>query len=313
LGLSDEQFAVLGRDVSVIYHNGAWVNTLYPYSMMKAANVLGTREILRLACHGTIKPVHYVSTLSVFPPARWASGVIDETWIVEGGNSLQGGYAQSKWVAERLVSAALGRGLPVSMYRLGRVSGDSRTGVWVPESVVIDSLQTFLDLGSMPRMDGDFPVDLVPVDYVSRALVYLSRRPESLGKAFHLVNPQPMAWREFIDRLRSLGAPVRELTPERWAGELLRFARRTPDHFLHPLLPLLPSDVVARLESEGEAASPERGAPPGARSGVPRLRVDCTQTLQGLEKSGLTCPPAEALLDMYFSHFVTSGMLTVSG
>ena len=314
LGLSEERFADLGRDLDVIYHNGAWVNALYPYAMMKAANVQGTLEVLRLACDTKIKPVHYVSTLSVFPPDRWALGVMDEQWIVEGGNSLHGGYAQSKWVAERLVSTAAERGLPVSVYRLGRVSGDSRTGIWMPDPLLIDSLKTILDLGSVPRIDDGFPIDLVPVDYVAKALVCLSRQPESLGKAFHLVNPRPTTWREFVDRLSNLGSPIRELTPERWAGELVRFARRTPGSFLHPLLPLLPSELLARLEAESEVApAAEGGGPPSTGSAGAPHRIDCTNTLQGLEESRLTCPPAGALLDMYLSYFVRSGMLTPSG
>jgi thioester reductase-like protein len=233
---------------------------------------------------------------------------MDERWIVEGGNSLHGGYAQSKWVAERLVTAAAGRGLPVSVYRLGRVSGDSRTGVWMPDALLIDSLKTLLDLGSVPRIDDDFPIDLVPVDYVAKALVYLSRQPESLGKAFHLVNPRPTTWREFVDRLSSLGSPMRELTPERWAGELVRFARRTPASFLHPLLPLLPPDLLARLEGVLQ----DEGLPPSTGIADAPHRIDCTNTLQGLEESRLTCPPAGALLDLYLSYFVRSGMLALS-
>jgi thioester reductase-like protein len=310
-GLSDEHYAGLGGDVGVIYHNGAWVNTLYPYAMLKAANVLGTQEVLRLACHTRLKPVHYVSTLSVFPPERWASGVMDERWLAEGGNSLHGGYAQSKWVAERLVSAAVLRGIPVSTYRLGRVSGDSRTGVWIPDPMLIEFLQTILDVGSLPRVDDGLPIDLVPVDYVTRAMVYLSRQSESMGRIFHLVNPEPVTWREFIDRLNRSGSPLRVLTPEQWGAEVIRFARRNPDNFLHPLVPLLPSDVAARLESEIEPV-PERPAPGGDRASVPG-RVDGTNTLQGLKDSELTCPPAGALLDMYFSYFVRSGMLTLSG
>ena len=39
------------------------------------------------------------------------------------------GYSQSKWVAERLVKIAASRGLPVSIYRPGTITGDSRTGI----------------------------------------------------------------------------------------------------------------------------------------------------------------------------------------
>jgi amino acid adenylation domain-containing protein/thioester reductase-like protein len=309
LGLNDQQYLELCRSIDVIYHNGALVNALYPYSMLKAANVLGTQEVLRLACHTRIKAVHYVSTISVFPPESLASGVMDERFIVEGGNSLHGGYAQSKWVAERLVSTAAAKGLPVSIYRPGRVSGDSRTGLWTPDPLLTDSLQTILDLGSLPRIDDDIPIELVPVDYVAQAIVHLSRQAESLGRAFHLVNPRPVAWREFVDRLRDLGLPLPELDPGQWTIELLQFARRTPTSFLHPLLPLLPRELLARLEGSENVAGEAPGDSPLTGTPVHHVRIDCTNTLNGLKESRVACRPVGELLDRYLSYFVRSGLL----
>ena len=66
LGLGEAQFALLGDTIDVIYHNGAWVNALYPYERLRAANVLGTQEVIRLAALGHPKPLHYISTLAIF-------------------------------------------------------------------------------------------------------------------------------------------------------------------------------------------------------------------------------------------------------
>ena len=65
LGLTDESFEKLANEIDVIYHNGAMVNFVYPYHAHKASNVLGTQEILRLASKKRLKPVHFVSTLSI--------------------------------------------------------------------------------------------------------------------------------------------------------------------------------------------------------------------------------------------------------
>ena len=48
LGLSATDFQQLASSIDVIYHNGAFVNFTFPYSALKAANVLGTQEVLRL-------------------------------------------------------------------------------------------------------------------------------------------------------------------------------------------------------------------------------------------------------------------------
>ena len=43
---------------------------MYPYQALKAANVEGSQQLLRLAVSGgRLTPFHYVSTLSVFAGA----------------------------------------------------------------------------------------------------------------------------------------------------------------------------------------------------------------------------------------------------
>jgi myxalamid-type nonribosomal peptide synthetase MxaA len=65
-GLSDEQFDSLASELDVIYHNGAMVNFVYPYHALKPVNVDSTQDVLRLASTGKLKPVHFISSLSVF-------------------------------------------------------------------------------------------------------------------------------------------------------------------------------------------------------------------------------------------------------
>jgi len=60
LGLDNEQFRAIAKKLDVIYHNAAFINLVYPYSVVKAANVLGTQEILRLASQIKVKPISYV-------------------------------------------------------------------------------------------------------------------------------------------------------------------------------------------------------------------------------------------------------------
>jgi amino acid adenylation domain-containing protein/thioester reductase-like protein len=320
LGLSDEHYSGLARSVDMIYHVGAEVNAIYPYAMLKPSNVLGTQEVLRLACETKVKPVHFVSTIGIFPAERLASGAIDETWPIDGCDFPRGGYNQSKWVAERLVSIAAKRGLPIAIYRPGRVAGDSRTGMWKPDQIFIESLNAVLELGSVPRVSHDVPFDLVPVDYVARAIVCLSGQPESVGKAFHLVNPQPTSWWAFVRRFGDLGLPLQELEPEDWHAELLRFVRSTPTSFLNSLLPVL-SQGLQLANMERTAAHPA-GVPgrddtapfagrPGNRPSAPL--IDCTNTLRGLKASQVTCTPAGELLDLHLSYLVRSGVLSAGG
>lgn len=98
LGLTPVQFEQLAKDVDVIYHNGALVNFIQPYEALKAANVMGTQEILRLASTYKTKPVHYVSTLSVFGSGMSTAGNIClEEDFPEPDFDEEDGYGQTKW------------------------------------------------------------------------------------------------------------------------------------------------------------------------------------------------------------------------
>ncbi|WP_366558121.1 SDR family oxidoreductase [Okeania sp. SIO3B5] len=65
-GISASQYDNLCQEIDVIYHVGVKVHHLLSYSLLKNANVLGTQEVLRMASLAKIKPVHYVSTISLF-------------------------------------------------------------------------------------------------------------------------------------------------------------------------------------------------------------------------------------------------------
>src|SRR4028119_1097527 len=175
LGLSEEQFREMASQMDVIYHKGAFVKFTYPYSVLKLSNVLGTQEILRLASQIKLKPVHFVSTISVFSSAG-ESGVkaVGEQDELTPGELLKGAYSQSKWVAEKLIEIGRERKIPISIYRPGRISGHSQTGACNSSDSLYRLLAGCVQLGCV--FDGDKLMNLAPVDYVSRAIVHLSRQ-----------------------------------------------------------------------------------------------------------------------------------------
>ena len=226
LGISAEMSRILAARVDAIYHSAAMVNWIYPYERLKAANVLGTQEVLRLSCQGTLKPVHYISSLGVFPLIGGSNGgVLREEDSLDHNGALYGGYLQSKWVADKLVLIARARGLPVSIYRPGLITGDSETGAWNTKDVTSRMLKSWIDLEGAPDMDLD-ETDMTPVNYISAAIVHLSRQKASIGKIFHLANPRRVGLRHIADWIRSYGYPLRRVSYDSWVAELLSRAGR---------------------------------------------------------------------------------------
>jgi thioester reductase-like protein len=288
LGLTAAGFDGLATSIDVIYHNGAMVNFVHGYAAHKPANVLGTQAVLRLAATERVKPVHFVSTLSVFHTLTHADGRAfrEDDDLAQVGVPY-GGYAQSKWVAERLVAQAGQRGLPVATYRPGPISGNSRTGAWNKGDFVASLVQVCLAMNAVPRLD--LPADIVPVDYVSGAIVALSRQPTDFGRVYHLCNPRPAPFASIVDWARSRGYPLRSLPFEAWQAELLGLAAQFPANINSPFLPLI-EDVT--LEQ------------------VFMPRFACDNTLAGLAETDIVCPPLDAeLLNRYLDHLMRRGLV----
>ena len=289
LGLSDVKFQSLAESIDAIYHNGAWVHHAMPYSTLKSANVLGTQEILRLASTEKIKPVHFISTISVFSGVNHStSQIISETTKIDDFAAPEGGYVQSKWVADKLVTLGRDRGLPVTIYRPGGISGDTTTGVFNPNDFLYRLLIGCIELGAIPQ--GDVLDSLMPVDYVSRAIVNISLRSESLGKAFHLVSRDRLNFSIFTNLIRDFGYQLQEVNEKQWQAKLTEIAENQPENPLYPLISLLYSSVNAQ--------------------NTVSLEFDSQNTLKALGKTGVSLPPMdEKLLHTYLSYLHNNGFL----
>lgn len=289
LGLSVDRFKTIAETVDVIYHNGAWVNFTYPYSQLKAANVLGTQEVLRLAVKSKVKPVHFISTIGVVGAADRQLKTIREDTTIDRSEQIEGGYTQSKWVAEKLVTIARDRGIPVTIYRAGRISGHSKTGVCNSNDHTFRMIRGCIQLGTVPQDDS--PVNLSPVDYVVEAVVYLSSQAESLSKTFHIFNPQPTPWNEVINSVISLGYPLKQLEYRQWREELLATTAGSPNHPLFPLISTFHEPDRDTKESISQ-------------------KIETSNTDAGLAATSIICPPCDRqLLSTYFSYLIDRGFL----
>jgi thioester reductase-like protein len=174
-------------------------------------NVAGTESLLALCRDAGVREWHQVST--AFVCGRRAGFIAEED--DDPIPSFHNAYEESKFQAERLIRRT--PGIRATIYRPSVIVGDSRTG----HTSSFNGLYRFLELairlasrsladgepGFRLPLNGDEMWNLVPADWVSRAIVGLLARSPWHGRTFHLVSPAPVSTR-FI---RDVGAEILDL------------------------------------------------------------------------------------------------------
>lgn len=194
LGLEPSDLDRVVRTATHIIHSAANVEFDAPIAEARRVNVGGTRELLSVARaaagQGSLRRVGYIGTAYV---SGLRTGSIGEHELQDGGFS--NAYEQSKFEAECVVRDAL-RELPLVILRPSIVVGDSGTGMTTSFNVLYPPL-SWIHRRRIAALPGfhDTPVDIVPVDYVSRAIADLLLRARHVeGTTFHIAAGRRYGW-----------------------------------------------------------------------------------------------------------------------
>lgn len=202
LGLTEAQWCDLAERVDVIVHAGAAVNWLQSYGLLRASNVLGTVELLKLATLARDKPLHFVSTIST------AEADGDESSKLSYAHArAASGYGLSKWVAEEIVRRAGEAGHPVAIYRPSMITGHSKRGIGNASDYVNRYLSACVQFGKFLDV-ADERMDMTPVDFVANGITELLLARPAEGSTYHLTNiEQSMSYRDLGLSLVRAGIP----------------------------------------------------------------------------------------------------------
>ncbi|SEB38604.1 thioester reductase domain-containing protein [Terriglobus roseus] len=237
LGLMQEVWDTLTKDIDTVFHNGATVNYLFNYDMMRDANVLGTNEILRLAFEGRAKEFNYVSTTFIH---GWAhKPTLFETDCNAEMALLDFGYSQTKWVAEQVVFAAQEKGLSVRVFRPALVS-PSVDGGGNNFDIAVRLVAFMVNHGI--GVDTLNQVSFVPADIVANNIVAIATSPGTANQTFHVVRDDYSNMTD-ITRLitESTGRQFEAFLLPDFVPELIRRCRK--EDLLFPLLDFLVGSV----------------------------------------------------------------------
>lgn len=117
LGLRRAEWRALAQSVDCIYHIAADTSGVQDPARAREKSVRGMNEILRLISWGKPKWLHYASTLSVITSTSRSPSVVRLDDTLTEPCEVFGGYAQGKWICERILHRTALR--CCSIYRLG--------------------------------------------------------------------------------------------------------------------------------------------------------------------------------------------------
>ncbi|NYD59310.1 NAD(P)-dependent dehydrogenase (short-subunit alcohol dehydrogenase family) [Nocardioides marinisabuli] len=209
LGVDPAWVAEHRGQVEHFFHLAAIYDMTADDATNEAMNVGGTRHALALAGDLDVGCFHQVSSVAAAGELR---GTFDETMFDEGQH-LPSPYHRTKFESERIVREE--GSVPWRVYRPSIVVGDSQTGAMDKVDgpyyffglmkTMRDVLPAWLPLAGVDMGD----TNVVPVDYVARAMDHLAHLPGRDGEAFHLVNPEPQPVVEMINAFcAAAGAPT---------------------------------------------------------------------------------------------------------
>ncbi len=199
LGCGDQISELKGK-VDHFFHLAAIYDMTADAESQRVANVEGTREAVKLAKELDAKHFHMVSSIAA---AGLYKGTFTEDMFDEAEKVDNHPYFQTKHESEAVVREE--SEVPWRIYRPGIVVGDSETG----EMDKIDGPYYFFKLLQRARniVPQWFPgigiegrkINIVPVDFVAKAMDHIAHIEGLDGQAFHLTDPNPMSAGQVIN------------------------------------------------------------------------------------------------------------------
>jgi thioester reductase-like protein len=270
LGLDPADFQRLARSLDSIVHIAASLNRRSAKACFNV-NLRGTLEVVKLARaaaddHG-LRRFSDVSTTAV--SGQRDGETVTEDGAVEWERSDYDPYARTKKFCEHMVHELL-PGVPITVFRPSIVLGDSR----FPQTTQFDMARAFAILARMPVLpfDSRWRADIVPADYVGRAIAAIHLCSQPRFDTYHLsAGTASLSYGEMTDALERQGLRIPHLylprlkqpfttmisalaaTPRRWGLAL-------PASLLGVFAPYLFFDTVfdnRRVKEEmGESPAP---------------------------------------------------------
>jgi len=215
-GLPDDEYHALVDTTDSLIHCAASLNRKSEKQCLNV-NLRGTLEVIQLARraqnrHG-LRRYSHVSTVAV--AGKRQNEVVIEDAAIDWSRSDYDPYARTKKFCEHMAIQLLAD-VPKTIFRPSIILGDSRRG----DTSQFDMVQAFHVLAQMPVLPlrPEDKIDIVPANYVGKAIVTIHQKEPPAHGIFHLSSGVgSQTYQELTDALAQVGGMMRP-TYSPWLG-----------------------------------------------------------------------------------------------
>lgn len=112
------------------------------------------------------------------------------------------GYAQSKYIIERVTQAAASLSIPIRLLRVGQLCGSTTSGLWNTSEMWPIMFSTSAFLEALPLLPSK-TVDWIPVNIAAQVISDILFHSSAPKYSVHnIVNPTPISWEALVEILQ---------------------------------------------------------------------------------------------------------------
>ncbi|MBC2717079.1 MAG: SDR family oxidoreductase [Desulfobacteraceae bacterium] len=275
-GLPETKIQELSEAVNEIIHIAAVYRLDVEETLAYKTNVIGTRNILSFALG--IKSLRTLTHISSIIVSGKRKGIIFEDQLAHDAG-FHNHYESTKHYSEVLMEGYKDK-LPIVILRPAVIAGDSMTGAIGKYDGPYYTIKLYHKMRFFPGFlvplfgaHSSSYLNVVPVDYIAKSIVYISKQPEAIGRTFHLADKHPLTYHEYFTLVHEkIFGKGRKISMPLWIEKIMKW------------MPLW----MARIMGVSKAGSMYLNHV---------SFYDTKNTDEILEGSGVTCPSFQSYLD----------------
>ena len=170
-------------DVEYVIHNAAEIHAIKTIKQLYNSNIINTNKLVQIYKN---QKFIFISSLSVFVSSNLKGNHIPETLPTDNVYSLYGGYAQSKFLGEKIIEKNIKN---YQIIRLGLLTGSTTEG-HLQKDFLHDFIYYLNTIGVAPNEFDESFVDFTPVDLAAQKILENFKNHTSI---IHIANKKSIA------------------------------------------------------------------------------------------------------------------------